>query len=202
MFLTRCRDATKKNSLYFTSHLVRDVVKCNSDRDALKIINTGVKAFVKCENKGATCDFRLAQEGALMTIPFLSKRAVNVTKQDLEVLLESSDVDLPPEHQTMSEATREQLNSLDTGSIALVFNGPSDSPNSQLKLELVGWKGKNSIRAYVPKNERIHYMRLLGCDTSKYERNKFEDRRAKNGDGSNNQDKEQIVSVDSETTEK
>ena len=55
-----------------------------------------------------------------------------------------------------------------------------------LKVEFVGWKGKNSLRAYVPKGERIHYLRLLGCDTSKYEKNKFEERRAKgwkrNGD--------------------
>ena len=48
-----------------------------------------------------------------------------------------------------------------------------------MKVEFVGWKGKNSLRAYVPKNERIHYLRLLGCDTSKYEKNKFEERRAK-----------------------
>ena len=42
---------------------------------------------------------------------------------------------------------------------------------------MVGWKGKNSIRAYVPKNERIHYLRLMGADTSKWEKNKFEVRR-------------------------
>ena len=46
-----------------------------------------------------------------------------------------------------------------------------------LKLEIVGWKGKASVRAYVPKNDRIHYLRLLGGDTSKYEFNKFEVKR-------------------------
>ena len=25
----------------------------------------------RCENKGATCDFRLAQEGVLSTVPFI-----------------------------------------------------------------------------------------------------------------------------------
>ena len=44
----------------------------------------------------------------------------------------------------------------------------------------MGWKGKNSLRAYVPKNERVHYLRLIGADTSKYEKNKFEERRANN----------------------
>ncbi len=43
-----------------------------------------------------------------------------------------------------------------------------------MKLELVGWKGKSSLRAYVPKNERIHYLRLVGGDTNKYEKNKFQ----------------------------
>jgi len=46
-----------------------------------------------------------------------------------------------------------------------------------LKLELVGWKGKASVRAYVPKQERIHYLRLAGGDTSVFEKNKFEIRR-------------------------
>ena len=69
MFLTRCKDTTKKNSLYYTSRIVRDIIMSNDDR--LKIINTGVKAFTKCENKGATCDFRLAQEG--MMIIFISR---------------------------------------------------------------------------------------------------------------------------------
>lgn len=48
-----------------------------------------------------------------------------------------------------------------------------------LDVKLVGWKGKSSLRAYVPKNERVHYLRLIGGDTSKYEKNKFQERRDK-----------------------
>ena len=60
-------------------------------------------------------------------------------------------------------------------SIPLFFLLENTSPN--LKLEIVGWKGKASVRAYVPKNDRIHYLRLIGGDTSKYEFNKFEAKR-------------------------
>lgn len=85
--LTRCADETKKNNLYLTTEGVREVVEANKER--VKIINTGVKAFARfvhqisfgakfnvsltdrCENKGATCDFRLAQEGVLSTVPFI-----------------------------------------------------------------------------------------------------------------------------------
>ena len=55
-----------------------------------------------------------------------------------------------------------------------------------IKFSMVGWKGKNSLRAYVPKNERVHYLRLIGGDTSKYEKNKFEERREKNGNEGGN----------------
>ena len=76
------------------------------------------------------------------------------------------------------------MSQIETGSVALVFE--EKRHDYLLKVEFVGWKGKNTLRAYVPKGERIHYLRLLGCDTSKYEKNKFEERRAKgwkrNGD--------------------
>jgi len=46
-----------------------------------------------------------------------------------------------------------------------------------LKLGIVGWKGKSTVRAYVPRNERLHYLRLIGADTSPYEKNKFQEQR-------------------------
>ena len=121
MFLTRCKDRSVKNNLYFTSRLVRNLVSNNVDR-GVKIINTGVKAFAKCENKGAECTYRLAQEGAQMTIPFMgTKRIVRPTRADMQVLLLKNDIELPPDIDEMEEATREQLHALPTGSIALVY---------------------------------------------------------------------------------
>ena len=98
---------------------MRDVVTSNEDR--IKIINTGVKAFAKCENKGSDCAFRLAQEGALMTIPFLNKRIIHLTKKDLQVMLVHCDIDSPPPITDMEKETQQQLNSLDTGSVAFVY---------------------------------------------------------------------------------
>ena len=46
-----------------------------------------------------------------------------------------------------------------------------------MPVEFVGWKGKTSVRAYVPKNDRLHYLRLIGEDTSLYEKNKFEEKK-------------------------
>lgn len=37
-----------------------------------------------------------------------------------------------------------------------------------LHIVVVAWKGKTSVRAYVAKCDRIHYLRLCGADLSKY----------------------------------
>ena len=34
-----------------------------------------------------------------------------------------------------------------------------------------------SVRAYVPRNDRLHYLRLIGADISAFESNKFEERK-------------------------
>ena len=120
MFLTRCKDTSKKNTLYYTSAAVRDVVQSNEDR--VKIINTGVKAFAKCENKGAQCAYRLAQEGALMTIPFMGRRIVHTTRDDFGKLLSFSDFDNPPSISILDQETQDVVHSLPTGSIALVYD--------------------------------------------------------------------------------
>merc|ERR1712141_409771 len=86
----------------------------------------GVKSFAKCENKGATCNFRLAQEGALMTIPFLGKRMVYPTKKDLQTLLLSSDIDHPPLLTEMEPDTIRQLEALETGSVAFIYEERKD----------------------------------------------------------------------------
>ena len=41
----------------------------------------------------------------------------------------------------------------------------------------MGWKGKMSVRAYVPRNDRLHYLRLIGADISSFEKNKFKEKK-------------------------
>jgi len=189
-FLSRCADTTKKKNLYFTTPQIKEIVEQNKDR--VKIINTGVKAFTKCEHKGATCDFRIAQEGCLMTLDFIKKRKLYPGAEDMMVLLQNSDFDAPPENKDMSEAFRKQLEECETGSVALIYTD-KDQFGDPLKVEVVGWKGKSSVRAYVPKNERLHFLRMVGGDLSKYDKNKFDSKkerqeeRLKKANGENSQ---------------
>jgi len=136
------------------------------------MINTGVKAFIKCEDKGSSCSYRLAQEGALSTVPFLGKRVLNLDKPNMELLLmRTAEIDRPPMISDFSENVGKVLRDFSVGSLAYVYR---DS-DTDLAIEVVGWLGeRGAVRAYVAKTERAHYLRLLGGDTHQFEQeNKF-----------------------------
>ncbi|XP_050718595.1 tRNA (cytosine(34)-C(5))-methyltransferase-like [Eriocheir sinensis] len=179
LFLTRTKDGKKRN-IYFTNKCIKDVVAQNQDH--IKIINTGVKVLVRSDNKGSPCDFRLAQDGSRVLLPLINKRKISVTKNDLVIMLQNDDMEMPPEIATLDPNTQEQCKEHCTGAIAFLYK------DDGVKIELVGWKGNKSVRAYVAKNDRIHYLRLLGADTSKYEKNKFAEQR--NIDAMNSAEKE------------
>ena len=52
---------------------------------------------------------RLAQEGSLMTIPFMTKRTIRPSVKDLEILLLSSDTEMPPSHDQLVSTNFENI---------------------------------------------------------------------------------------------
>lgn len=54
------------------------------------------------------------------------------------------------------------------GSCVLIYEEIHDHNNHPLKLELVGWRGVMSLRAYISIHDAIHYLRLLGGDCSMF----------------------------------
>ena len=87
--LTRCVRVLphKQNTGGFFVTLLQKTGACPWQEEGRKIFNTGVKAFTRCENKGAGCDYRIAQEGSLSTIPFISARTLHPTREDMEKML-------------------------------------------------------------------------------------------------------------------
>ncbi|XP_077274417.1 tRNA (cytosine(34)-C(5))-methyltransferase Nsun2 isoform X2 [Temnothorax americanus] len=175
--LVRCHEGKKKN-IYFTSPAIRDIVISNENR--VKMINTGVKTFVRCDNKNMNCAFRLAQEGMHSIIRYISdNRKLEISKEDLIMLLQNDEPHTPPEIVKLSSNTQERLKEFATGSCILLYKEEkTDNRLNRLNLQLVGWRGIMSLRAYVPTCDAIHYLRLLGADCSKFEKNKFEENRA------------------------
>ncbi|XP_031781807.1 tRNA (cytosine(34)-C(5))-methyltransferase isoform X1 [Nasonia vitripennis] len=170
--LVRCHEGKKKN-VYFTSPAIRDIVLCNEDK--VKMINTGVKTFVRCDNKNMSCAFRLAQEGLNSIVHFIGEcRKVKIFKEDLIMLLQNDNPHTPPEITKLNSITQERLKDFAKGSCVLVYEEQNTDNPYPLRLEMVGWRGTMSLRAYVSIHDAIHYLRLLGGDCSKFEKNKFQ----------------------------
>ncbi|CAL4117065.1 unnamed protein product, partial [Meganyctiphanes norvegica] len=194
-FLSRTNDGKKRN-LYFTNKLVKDVVTLNQDH--IKIINTGVKVLVRSDNKGADCDFRLAQEGSQVLLPLFKKRKISITRDDMVTMLLNDDMCEPPEIEKMDTKTQEQCENLESGSLAFTHKREDG-----VEITLVGWKGAKSVRGYVAKHDRIHYLRLLNADTSKYEKNKYQEQRdllQKNGSIDDNNENSNEILAENGTT--
>lgn len=105
--LVRCHEGKKKN-VYFTSPEIRDIVLSNEDR--VKMINTGVKTFVRCDNKNMKCAFRLGQEGMKSIFSYIGEdRKVEINKDDLVMLLQNDNPHTPPEIEKLSKRTQERL---------------------------------------------------------------------------------------------
>ncbi|XP_043509554.1 tRNA (cytosine(34)-C(5))-methyltransferase [Frieseomelitta varia] len=176
--LVRCIGRKKKN-IYYTSPEIRNVVLSNEDQ--IKLINTGVKTFVRCDNKNMDCPFRLAQEGIQSIIKYIGdSRKIRISKNDLIMLLQNNSPHTPPEIVKLNPETQERLQNFATGSCILVYE--EEETENPLKLQMVGWRGTMSLRAYVPVHDAIHYLRLLGADCSMYEKNKFKENRVSQED--------------------
>ncbi|KZC14150.1 PREDICTED: tRNA (cytosine(34)-C(5))-methyltransferase [Dufourea novaeangliae] len=170
----------KKKNIYYTSPEIRNVVLSNEDQ--IKLINTGVKSFVRCDykttSKNMNIPFRLAWEGLQTLINYIGDgRRVWLNKDDLITLLQNNNPMAPPEIVKLHPDAQERLKNLGTGSCVLVYEEKATENPNPLKLQIVGWRGTMSLRAYVPVIDAIHYLRLLGADCSKFEKNKFKENR-------------------------
>ncbi|XP_058450073.1 tRNA (cytosine(34)-C(5))-methyltransferase [Malaya genurostris] len=167
--LTRCREGKKKN-IYFCADILRNIITNNEEQ--IKFINLGIKTFARCDNRNRLCDFRLAQEGLERIISFIGKdRRLTIGKDDLIKLLSNSDPTKPPVLEGLSTLIQEEAEKLEPGSCVLQYR------EDGLEMNLVGWRGAKSLRAYVDQYDTVHMLRLLGADVSKYEKNKFEERK-------------------------
>ncbi|KAM4705052.1 RNA cytosine C(5)-methyltransferase NSUN2 [Rhinophrynus dorsalis] len=160
--LTRTQEG-KKRQLYMVSKELRNVLLHNSEK--MKVINTGIK--VLCRNNDGEqygCAYRLAQEGIYTLYPFISSRIVTVSLEDIKVLLTQEN----PFLSKFSSETQKQTKDLDMGSIVLKYVPDPQKPDTlQCSIVLCGWRGKTSIRSFVPKNERLHYLRMMGVEVFK-----------------------------------
>ncbi|XP_072531995.1 RNA cytosine C(5)-methyltransferase NSUN2 isoform X2 [Salminus brasiliensis] len=167
--LTRTHEG-KKRHLYMVSKELRNVLLNNSER--MKVINTGVKVWSR-NNDGEQfgCAFRLAQEGIYTLNPYIRARVINISVEDVKVLLTEEN----PFFSRLGDDSHAQAKKLEMGSVVLRYQpDPKDPSTPQCPIELCGWRGKTSIRAFVPRNERLHYLRMIGVEVFRDKQGKKE----------------------------
>ncbi|KAM3596512.1 uncharacterized protein V6R79_015890 [Siganus canaliculatus] len=157
--LTRTHEG-KKRHLYMVSKELRNVLLNNSER--MKVINTGVKVWSRnSDGEEFGCAFRLAQEGIYTLQPYIRSRIIRVSVEDIKVLLTQEN----PFLSKLEDDAHAQAKKIDMGSIVLKYiPNPNNPAEPQCPIQLCGWRGKTSIRAFVPRNERFHYLRMLGVE--------------------------------------
>uniref|UniRef100_A0A673HI14 tRNA (cytosine(34)-C(5))-methyltransferase n=1 Tax=Sinocyclocheilus rhinocerous TaxID=307959 RepID=A0A673HI14_9TELE len=141
----------------------------------LNVINTGVKVWSRnTDGEQFGCAFRLAQEGIYTLCPYIRARIINICVEDVKVLLTQEN----PFLRKLGDDAHNQAKKLGMGSIVLRYlPDPKDLDAPQCPIDLCGWRGKTSIRAFVPRNERLHYLRMVGVEV-------FHDKQGKRNDGS------------------
>ncbi|KAG7500215.1 tRNA (cytosine(34)-C(5))-methyltransferase [Solea senegalensis] len=190
--LTRTHEG-KKRHLYMVSKELRNVLQNNSER--LKVINTGVKVWSRnSDGEEFGCAFRLAQEGIYTLQPYIRSRIIKVSVEDIKVLLTQEN----PFLSKLEEDAHTQAKKLNMGSIVLKYiPNPSNPAEPQCSIQLCGWRGKTSIRAFVPRNERYHYLRMLGVEVFRDKQGQGQKQR----DGDKEEGKDEVEKVTEEEEE-
>lgn len=160
---TRCAEESKRKNVYFCSPETCDILRYNEN--SVKVINAGVKAFVRCDRRIVDCHYRLSSEGLNTIQHFVgAKRRIQIGKDDLVMLLNHLNPADALFATELSEEMQKHHRNITSGSCVLEYK---DEEN-EFELFLVGWRGTTSVRAYIDVNDSIHILRLLNSDLSKY----------------------------------
>ena len=146
----------------------------------LKFINGGVRLFSKSDDKVCDCGYRIAQDGVPIIYPYLDPKClVEVNREELiRMLLEEK-----TDSASMRPEVKEQLDKLATGCCVIFYKEVINTePVEYLTLPICCWKGQNSIRPFVSRSERIHFLRMIDHETiclETEERKRFQERQEK-----------------------
>ncbi|KAK6106374.1 NOL1/NOP2/sun family protein [Brugia pahangi] len=157
--LGRTAEPNKKRTLYFVNSAVKQFLLCNQDK--VKVINAGIRMFGRVESKYNICQFRILQDGIRTILPYLGKRTVEISVEDMCKILKVEDRN--GNCQRYELECDEKFRGISSGSVVLVseYNG--------LKQVICAWVGVKTLAPYVSREEKIHTLRLLNCDTSNFE---------------------------------
>uniref|UniRef100_A0A1I8AL02 tRNA (cytosine(34)-C(5))-methyltransferase n=1 Tax=Steinernema glaseri TaxID=37863 RepID=A0A1I8AL02_9BILA len=189
--LSRTKESDQKRTLYFVNSAVRNFLQQNQDR--VKVINAGVKMFGRTETKFNDCKFRLAQDGLKIILPYLEKRVVEISPDEMNKIMrgDGGNPYYPREKLQCDKA----LGDLQSGSVVL------RATRGNVTKSICAWIGQMSVSPYISKEERIHVVRMLAFDTTDLEEEMSSKRKQKAEKGRKDRAKAQEANSASEESQ-
>ena len=160
-FLVRSSTA-KKRHIYLVSEAVNKIMTINKN---LKVINTGVKVVTRSPFRAGKeehgIEYRLVQDGLQLIHKCIGNRIIPVTHNDIIMLISQRETRVSD----ISESTRLSLGDSDMGCVVWhydVSKVPTDDQPLSSDIWLCGHKGRVMVQVMLNKEERKHYLRILG----------------------------------------
>ncbi|KAL1917054.1 uncharacterized protein VTP21DRAFT_5252 [Calcarisporiella thermophila] len=157
------RSESQKNKIiYFVSKAVKDILQ-GPESSRLRVVNSGLKLFVRHEYGGAACPYRIHSDSVHFAAPFVSdKRKVDITFQDLGLILQET----IPKIDRFDAKTKPKMESMGVG-CSIVICDPSKEPEAQSHLRepvyLPVWRANTAYTLLLNKEERRSLnLRLFG----------------------------------------
>jgi 16S rRNA C967 or C1407 C5-methylase (RsmB/RsmF family) len=149
--LYMARACSESKVIYYVGRPVKQLFDLGIQK-RLTIVNTGLKGFMRNNRNVADCavTYRVCQEGVHFLVPFMSKRKYVVGIQDFRTCLlgEGKTIHLSK----FSDALRDKLKDLSTGSFVVILEGYEDQ--LEQKLMICMWKCRGeSVDGLVAKVE-------------------------------------------------
>lgn len=158
-FLVR-NNQGKKRHIYLVSESIHKIMSANEN---LKVINTGLRVVSRTDFKAGVNDhgvpFRLVQDGVHLISNFIKNRIITIPYGDLITLATYGDTSF----ENLSIPTKEKLNEFDMGCVVWYYPAQPEKDNVLTSdIWLCGHYGKNTVQCMISKDERKHFIRLLG----------------------------------------
>lgn len=148
--------STESNKILLVSTGVREALLAAAAGDEFKAISGGCRVLGRSNfNKtNRECDFRLVQEGVHLLGPFLTKRVVSIDSgEEFCQIASHKAVEIKS---MQNESTRQILDKLETGSLAVCCTGSSGK-----LVWAVGEKTDKTLQLFVTKEERAQLVSMV-----------------------------------------
>jgi len=144
--LSTSKDGLPQKISYFPSCIKN--ITSNPYNHKLKILNSGIKVF---QRMGVGSEYRICQEGLTVLLPFITKRIINVTKEDIKLLLKQNDLT----DDLLQESTRNFVKTIDPGPCIYMYK------DNQSTVSCAGARGRYTLHVYLRHNEKNLILQAL-----------------------------------------